>query len=118
MWLNVVVAETDAEAEKIGGPAYLSSRAHIATTRARFNTNGEQSAVTAPLEDSRFALENALVYGSPATVCEKIEVFQKIGMGGLIIHFRVGPMSYEDNEQSLRLFAEKVAPEFRAAVAK
>lgn len=116
MWLNVVVAETDAEAEKIGGPAYLSSREHIETTRRKFNTGGEQSTVAAPLSDSRFELENALVFGSPATVCEKIEDFQKMGMGGLIIHFRVGPLSYEDNAESLRLFAEQVAPEFRAKV--
>jgi hypothetical protein len=30
--------------------------------------------------------------------------------------FQVGPMSWEDNERSLRLFAEKVLPEFRTTV--
>jgi hypothetical protein len=37
-------------------------------------------------------------------------------MGGLILHFRLGPMPWDVAEHSLRLFAEQVAPEFRVAV--
>jgi hypothetical protein len=36
-----------------------------------------------------------------------------MGIGGLIIHFRLGAMTYEQNEHSLRLFAEKVMPQFQ-----
>lgn len=35
------------------------------------------------------------------------------GVGGLIIHFRLGAMPYEVAAHSLKLFAEKVAPNFR-----
>jgi hypothetical protein len=30
------------------------------------------------------------------------------------VHFRLGPMSWEATEHSLRLFATQVAPEFQA----
>ena len=116
IWRNVVVAETDAEAKAIGLPAYLNSREHIANTRSRLNTGGEQSSVATPLADPRFAPENALICGSPETVCERIEELTSIGFGGLIIHFRLGSMPWDANEHSLRLFAEKVLPEFRASV--
>ena len=56
---------------------------------------------------------NGLIYGSPATVCEKLAPLQKIGVGGVILHFRLGPMSWEATEHSLRLFAAQVAPEFQ-----
>jgi hypothetical protein len=45
-------------------------------------------------------------------VCEKLAPLQKIGVGGVILHFRLGPMSWEATEHSLRLFAAQVAPEF------
>jgi hypothetical protein len=37
-------------------------------------------------------------------------------MGGMILHFRLGPMLWDTAEHSLRLFAEQVVPEFRVAV--
>jgi len=46
-------------------------------------------------------------------VCEKLAPLQKIGVGGVILHFRLGPMSWEATEHSLRLFAAQVAPEFQ-----
>ena len=43
----------------------------------------------------------------------KLAPLQKIGVGGVILHFRLGPMSWEATEHSLRLFAAQVAPEFQ-----
>jgi alkanesulfonate monooxygenase SsuD/methylene tetrahydromethanopterin reductase-like flavin-dependent oxidoreductase (luciferase family) len=114
IWRNIVVAETDAEAEAIAVPAYLQMRQHISATRSSWNTAGENTALSAELAGPRHTVEHGLIYGSPETVCEKLRELEKIGIGGLIIHFRLGPMSWEDNERSLRLFAQKVAPEFRA----
>ncbi len=74
----------------------------------------QQESLSTELSNPCHTLEHSLIFGSPETVCEKIEEIEKIGVGGLIIHFRLGPMSWEDNERSLRLFAEKVLPEFRA----
>ena len=67
------------------------------------------------ISDPRHSLEHGLIFGSPETVCEKVAELEKMGLGGLIIHFRLGSMSYEDNAHSLKLFAEKVIPEFKSA---
>jgi alkanesulfonate monooxygenase SsuD/methylene tetrahydromethanopterin reductase-like flavin-dependent oxidoreductase (luciferase family) len=56
-------------------------------------------------------LDHGLIYGSPDTVCEKLEPLRDFGVGGVIIHFRLGSMPWEVAEHSLRLFAEKVAPQ-------
>ena len=113
IWRNVFVAETDAEAEKIGVPAFVESRQHIQDTRNRLNTAEEMATVSQSLADPRFGVEHSMIYGSPDTVSERIAKIEKLGMGGVILHFRVGPMSWEDNEQSLRLFADRVMPNFR-----
>ena len=41
----------------------------------------------------------------------------RIGVGGLILAFRIGPMPGEVAEQSIRLFMQHVAPEFRSNAA-
>jgi hypothetical protein len=56
---------------------------------------------------------DGLIYGFPATVCEKLAPLQQIGVGGVMRHFRLGPMSWEATEHSRRLFATQVAPEFQ-----
>ncbi|MGH2543837.1 MAG: LLM class flavin-dependent oxidoreductase, partial [Ardenticatenaceae bacterium] len=117
IWRNVFVAETDAEAERIGSRAYRASREHISSTRGRLNTAEEMASLSSELSNPRHTVEHGIIFGSPATVCERIDGLRKMGVGGLIIHFRVGPMSWEDNERSIRLFAEKVAPEFQSSVA-
>jgi alkanesulfonate monooxygenase SsuD/methylene tetrahydromethanopterin reductase-like flavin-dependent oxidoreductase (luciferase family) len=113
-WRNIFVADTDAEAEAIGVSCFREMRAYLLDQRRRLNTSQELSGQTSAMQGAaRDSVEHGLVYGSPETVCEKLEELQSIGIGGLIIHFRLGPMSWEATENSLRLFAEKVAPEFR-----
>jgi hypothetical protein len=60
-------------------------------------------------------LENALVCGSPATVAEKLSGLTASGIGGLIIQFRLGPMSYEQTASSLTLFSNEVIPALESA---
>jgi alkanesulfonate monooxygenase SsuD/methylene tetrahydromethanopterin reductase-like flavin-dependent oxidoreductase (luciferase family) len=55
-------------------------------------------------------VEHSLIYGSPATVAEKLAQLAAIGVGGVIIQFRLGPMSYDQVAQSLTLFMRQVAP--------
>jgi alkanesulfonate monooxygenase SsuD/methylene tetrahydromethanopterin reductase-like flavin-dependent oxidoreductase (luciferase family) len=89
-------------------------RAYLLEQRRQFNTSQEVSGQTSAMQGAaRDSMDQGLVYGSPETVCEKLAELQNIGIGGLIIHFRLGPMSWEAAENSLRLFAEKVAPKFR-----
>ena len=43
-------------------------------------------------------------------VAEKLAAIDAIGVGGLIMSFRLGPMAHDQATSSLRLFAEKVTP--------
>ena len=114
IWRNIYVADTDAEAEKLATRVHEANRAHITETRLRLNTAEEMSSVKVGLSDPRFNLENSMIFGSPDTVAERIEQLSRIGVGGLILHFRVGPMTWDENERSLRMFADEVMPRFRA----
>ena len=113
IWRNIYVAETDADAVRLATHVHEASRSHIDQTRLRLNTPEEMASVTTGLADPRFNVENSMIFGAPDTVVSRIRRLERIGIGGLILHFRVGPMSWEDNERSLRLFADQVMPRFK-----
>ncbi len=112
VWRNVFVADTDAEAEALGVPYFREMRVYLSENRQRMNTAEELAAQTRSIAGAaRDTVDHGLIFGSPETVCEKLAPLQDIGVGGIIIHFRLGSMPWEAAEHSLRLFAEKVAPE-------
>ena len=43
-------------------------------------------------------------------MAEKLAPLKATGVGGLIMQFRLGPMSYEQTAASLTLFSDKVIP--------
>jgi alkanesulfonate monooxygenase SsuD/methylene tetrahydromethanopterin reductase-like flavin-dependent oxidoreductase (luciferase family) len=116
-WRNVFVAETDAEAERIAVPAFEAMHTFRSAMRERVYREQGVSIVPMPppgaAPAARIAVEHSLICGSPATVAEKLAALGAIGVGGLIIQFRLGPMAFDDAAQSLTLFARKVAPELR-----
>jgi alkanesulfonate monooxygenase SsuD/methylene tetrahydromethanopterin reductase-like flavin-dependent oxidoreductase (luciferase family) len=62
---------------------------------------------------ARNLAQHSIVCGSPATVAEAVAEIDRIGVGGLILVFRIGPMPAEVANASIRLFMEQVAPRFR-----
>ncbi len=112
VWFNAVAADTDGEAAQIAKPAYAGSMRHVADARLRMNTPSEQAAVDAILADAGAGPEEDLVYGSPEKIVYAVAALQAIGVGGLMIQFRIGDMSLQACENSMRLFAEKVMPQF------
>jgi hypothetical protein len=54
-----------------------------------------------------------VLHGAPATVAEDIAALDRLGIGGIIGVFRMGPMPHELAAQSLSLFLREVAPQFR-----
>jgi len=114
VWRNVCVAETDAEAERIAVPAFQAMQAMRTAMRNKVFEEQGASIVPMPAPGSeppaRTVIEHALVYGSPATVAEKLSAVGKTGVGGLIMQFRLGPMSFDETAQSLTLFRDKVMP--------
>ena len=117
IWRNVFVAETDAEAERIGLPAFREQAAHRAKMRLRTYEELGLSMHRGPAAPaaSRNQAAHALICGSPATVVERIAEIATLGAGGMIMSFRLGPMTHEQACNSLRLFMARVAPEFAKA---
>ena len=114
VWRNIYVAETDAEAERIAVPAFINM--HERRVEMRHKVYEEQGVSILPMQAAGTAppphaqVEHALVCGSPATVAEKLAPLAATGVGGLIMQFRLGPMSYEQTATSLTLFRDKVIP--------
>jgi len=112
LWRNIFVAETDAEARRLALPAFETQQEFRKTMRKRvYEEQGlllKQEAGT-PARDQA---QHSFICGSPATVAEEIAKIDSIGVGGLLMVFRLGPMPYEVAESSIRLFMSKVAPQF------
>ena len=113
VWRNIFVAETDAEAERLAIPAFKTQMEFRAVMRDKVYK--EQGLLLKQEESApaRNVAQHAVLCGSPATVSEAIAEIDKINVGGLILVFRIGPMPYEVAAHSIRLFMQKVAPEFR-----
>ena len=113
IWRNIFVAETDAEAERLALPAFQTQAEFRQTMRRRIYE--EQGVLLKPevTPAARSDPRHSLLCGSPGTVADAINEIDRIGVGGLILVFRIGPMPYEIAERSIRLFMQKVAPEFR-----
>jgi hypothetical protein len=54
------------------------------------------------LPSARATVEHGFIRGSPARVAEAIAEIDKLGIGGVIASFRLGPMSHETAANSLR----------------
>lgn len=115
VWRNVVVAETDAEAERIAVPAFEAMQEHRRGLRDRIYAEQGIRMVQEKAPPARVQVEHALVYGSPATVAARMAEIEKTGVGGVICAFRLGPMQAEVANASIRLFMTGVAPHFQGA---
>ena len=113
VWRNIFVGETDAEAERLALPAFNTQQAFRSAMREKvYKEQGlllKQEAAPA----ARNQVQHSMLCGSPATVTAALAEIDKIGVGGLILVFRIGPMPHEVAANSIRLFMEKVAPQFR-----
>ena len=114
VWRNVFVADTDAEAERVGLPAFTAMQEHRAAMRERILREQGVTLVAANAKPpARVDPRHALLYGSPATVAEQVAELEATGVGGVILAFRLGPMSWEQTANSLTLFMQQVAPQLR-----
>ena len=113
IWRNVFVADTDAEAERLALPAWEAQQEFRQAMRKKVY---EEQGLLLKQESgpaARNQAQHSIICGSAATVAEEIAKIDKIGIGGLLMVFRMGPMPSDLAENSIRLFMEKVAPEFR-----
>src|SRR5216683_1840160 len=115
VWRNVFVAASDGEAERVGVPLFEAMTRSRAELRDRiYAETGERIAVPhSDLPAARASLAHGLLRGSPASVAEAMAGIEKLGVGGVIASFRLGPMPREVAAASLDLFMREVAPHFR-----
>ena len=113
IWRNIFVAETDAEAERLALDAFRTQQEFRQAMRKKVYAEQRLRLKEETATPARDQVQHSLLCGSPATVCEEIAKIDRIGVGGLILVFRLGPMPYEVAANSIRLFMSKVAPEFR-----
>lgn len=121
VWRNVFVAQTDEEARRVGIPLFEEQREARARMRKKIHAEKgitlEKPAETGVAPAARNQVEHSLICGSPDTVAEAFRKIDDIGVGGVIMSFRMGPMPIEVAENSLRLFMDRVAPQFQGAKA-
>jgi alkanesulfonate monooxygenase SsuD/methylene tetrahydromethanopterin reductase-like flavin-dependent oxidoreductase (luciferase family) len=115
VWRNVFVAETDAEAERVGIPAFAAMVESRAALRKRiYRETGLRIEVPQnDLPSARASVEHGFICGSPTRVAEVIAEIAELGVGGVIATFRLGPLPHEAAAESLTLFMQQVAPQFR-----
>jgi alkanesulfonate monooxygenase SsuD/methylene tetrahydromethanopterin reductase-like flavin-dependent oxidoreductase (luciferase family) len=113
VWRNIFVGETDAEAERLALAPFQAQQDFRKAMRKRVY---EEQGLLLKAEGgaaARDQVQHSLLCGSPDTVSEAIAEIDRIGVGGLILVFRLGPMPYEVAAHSIRLFMNKVAPNFK-----
>ena len=79
IWRNIVVADTDSQAESIATKAFTNMQAHISGSRNNLNTSDENKSIKQALDDPRNTLKHAVIYGSPSTVLKEISVSYRKG---------------------------------------
>lgn len=121
VWRNVFVAESDAEARRIGPAAFEAMAEQRTAMRRRVYAEqglrivAEAAGGPAPAHGN---VTQGLICGSPETVAAAFAEIDDIGVGGVIMQFRLGPMSHDVAARSLELFMREVAPKFGGAMAQ
>jgi alkanesulfonate monooxygenase SsuD/methylene tetrahydromethanopterin reductase-like flavin-dependent oxidoreductase (luciferase family) len=117
VWRNFYVAESDAEAARVGIPAFETMTRARAEMRDRvFAETGARIAVPkSDLPGARTTRGDGLIHGTPARIAEDVAALDRLGIGGIIGTFRLGPMPHEVAAESLTRFMQHVAPQFRGA---
>ena len=110
IWRNIVVADTDSQAESIATKAFTNMQTHISGSRNNLNTSDENKSIKQALDDPRNTLKHAVIYGSPSTVLKEILKLKKLEIGGMISNFRLGDMPIKDHKNSIEFFSKEILP--------
>jgi alkanesulfonate monooxygenase SsuD/methylene tetrahydromethanopterin reductase-like flavin-dependent oxidoreductase (luciferase family) len=113
VWRNFYVAESDEEAARVGISAFETMTRSRAEMRDRYAAMGQRIVPRDDLPGGRKARGEGLIHGTSARVAEDVAAIDRLGIGGIIGTFRLGPMAHEVAAASLTLLLEDVAPKFR-----
>ncbi len=109
---HIVVADTDALAEKIASAAYLKWRNSFSWL---WDQKGVPFPFPYPETFEAHAAAGLSIAGSPATVRDYLaREIETAGANGVLGHMIFGSIAYEDAQRSLELFAGEVMPALKA----
>ena len=109
------MAETDAEALKIAGPAYKVW--HDSLTKLWRENQVEGPAFARNTVDTveKAMAGGAHIAGSPDTVTEFLaEQIEALGVNYMVIAFNIGSMAHDDAMRSITMFGEQVMPKLES----
>ena len=109
---SVYVAESNEQALEEAVPAFQAERAHISEARQKLNPTEYVDPIPPPPSISSMP-EHYLLAGTPKYVAEKIAELRDVGARNVLLGMSPSHMARDRVENSLKLFAEEVAPLFR-----
>ncbi len=122
LWRNVYVAESDAQAEDELSELLRQTRHHMMHVREELNPpdfkpdpvtlNAWTDPTVGDEEAIPFVLQTGSIYGSPATVRQRVAELREAGVQHLLCQTGFGDMSQAQTLASMRLFGEQVMPAF------
>ena len=112
VWRNIFVADSDAKARKLALPAFEEMIAFRHAMRERIYREQGVRMNEEAKNPARAQADHAVICGTPDTVAKSIAEIDDIGVGGLLLQFRLGSMYYANTARSIELFMREVAPQF------
>jgi len=107
--VNLFVAETDAEAEKIATPAFAAFQEALAHLWVKWRSR--PAFIVADINMARKL--STTIIGSPASVREQLaKRFAETGTNYAMLEMAWGTLGHEAEMRSMKLFAEEVMPHF------
>jgi len=107
---HLVIADTDAEAEKLGLKAYDTWAGHIHHLTRKIGRPDVHK--TTPYDEDS---AQRLIAGSPRSVSQKLrEMLRATGANYLLCIFSFGGLAAEDAMRSIELFSSEILPKLRA----
>jgi alkanesulfonate monooxygenase SsuD/methylene tetrahydromethanopterin reductase-like flavin-dependent oxidoreductase (luciferase family) len=104
----VLVADSDAEAERIAGPAHEQWFESLCWL---WKENGSFPPIALSPDFTAATRSGSLVAGSPATVRKTlVDQARRIGFNYLVLHLAFGSLGHEREMRSLALFRDEVMP--------
>ena len=111
---HLVIADTDAEAERLGLAAHATWRLHIHHLTRKMGLPDVHKST--PYDEDSY---QRLITGSPATVLEKVqEMLRVTGANYLLCIFSFGSLAPQAALRSLELFSREVMPKLTLASAR
>lgn len=111
---GIYVGDDDQECLNVAEAALGRYRQHLLDARIKYNPGGVPPRPPGQAPPPGEVVEHAFLAGTPKRVAKQIEELQQAGVRNLMLNFNVGQIPGDQVESSMRLFGEKVLPQFRS----